>query len=138
MKYLRQFCIIMMISFLGEILRAVLPLPVPGSIYGILLMFFALYFHVLEVADVSETGKFLVEIMPVMFVPAAAGLMKSWGVLQPFFVQFLFICVSTTFIVMGVTGHVTQFVIRKTGRGEKSGEETASAKQSGEKKGEQS
>lgn len=127
MKYLKQFGIIIVISFLGEVLRAVLPLPVPASIYGILLMFFALYFGVLKISDVSETGKFLVEIMAVMFVPAAAGLMKSWGSLQPFFLEFLFICVSTTFIVMGVTGFVTQFVIRcqrKSGKKEQKTEST--------------
>ena len=34
MKYLRQFMIILLFSFLGELLKYVLPFPVPASIYG--------------------------------------------------------------------------------------------------------
>ena len=42
MKYFRQFFIILAISFVGEILHMVLPLPVPASIYGLVLMLLAL------------------------------------------------------------------------------------------------
>ena len=39
MRYVKQFGIILLISFLGEVLHALLPLPVPASIYGIVLLF---------------------------------------------------------------------------------------------------
>ena len=39
MKYIRQFVIILFISFIGEALKYVLPLPIPASIYGLVLMF---------------------------------------------------------------------------------------------------
>ena len=42
MKYLKQFLIILLISFIGEILKAVLPLPVPASIYGMAILFVCL------------------------------------------------------------------------------------------------
>lgn len=42
MKHLRQFLIILFFSFLGEGLKALLPLPVPASIYGLVLLFAAL------------------------------------------------------------------------------------------------
>ena len=38
MKYLRQFMIILLFSFLGELLKYVLPFPVPASIYGLVLL----------------------------------------------------------------------------------------------------
>ena len=38
MKYFKQFLIILSVSFLGEVLHALLPLPVPASIYGLVLM----------------------------------------------------------------------------------------------------
>ena len=34
MKYLHQFLLILAISFMGELLKEVLPFPVPASIYG--------------------------------------------------------------------------------------------------------
>ena len=42
MKYLIQFLIIIAFSFAGELLHYCLPLPIPASIYGIILLFLAL------------------------------------------------------------------------------------------------
>ena len=78
MKFLRQFSIILFISFLGEILHMLIPLPVPASVYGLVLMLGALVTGVLKIGQVRETATFLIEIMPVMFIPAGVGLMESW------------------------------------------------------------
>ena len=75
MDILRQFGIILALAFVGEILHALLPLPIPASIYGILLLFAMLRFKVLHVVQIRETVTFLIETMPIMFVPAAAGLL---------------------------------------------------------------
>ena len=113
MKYIRQFVIILFISFIGEVLKYVLPLPIPASIYGLVLMFILLETKVLKVEAVQDAGKFLIEIMPMMFIPAAVGLLDSWSVLRPTIVLVIVITVLTTIIVMVVTGRVTQNVIRK-------------------------
>lgn len=113
MKYLRQFCIILLLSFLGEGLHIILPLPVPASVYGLVLMLAALQTGILKTYQVRETAGFLIEIMPVMFIPAAAGLLNAWGVLKPVFVPVAVITAVTTVFVMAVTGLVTQGIIRK-------------------------
>jgi holin-like protein len=51
--------------------------------------------------------------MPVMFIPAAAGLINSWAVIRPSLVQYIFITFFTTFLVMGAAGISTQYVIRR-------------------------
>ena len=111
MKYFRQFFLILAISFAGEILHMVLPLPVPASIYGLVLMLLALVTGIVKIEQVKDTAVFL--IMPVMFIPAAVGLLDSWSVLRPTIVPVIVITVLTTIIVMVVTGRVTQNVIRK-------------------------
>lgn len=78
MKYIRQFVIILFISFIGEVLKYVLPLPIPASIYGLVLMFILLETKVLKVEAVQDAGKFLIEIMPMMFIPAGVGLLNAW------------------------------------------------------------
>jgi len=118
MKYLKQFGIILTVSFLGEVLHHFIPLPIPASIYGIILMFAALALHVIPLDAVREVSGFLVEIMPVMFIPAAAGLLESWGLLRPNWVAYVVIMVVTTFLVMLAAGHVTQAVLRRSGRKE--------------------
>lgn len=79
MKFLRQFGIILLLSALGEGLHALLPLPVPASVYGLVLMLAALMTGIIKVGQVEETADFLIEIMPVMFVPAGVGLLNAWG-----------------------------------------------------------
>ena len=111
MKWMKQFGIILLVSFVGEVLEKWIPLPIPASIYGIILLFLCLKLRIIPHESVHETGKFLIEIMPLMFIPAGVGLMASWGELQGFLVPLLVITVSTTFIVIFVTGKVTDFMM---------------------------
>ena len=110
MKYVRQLLIILFVSFFGELLKYIIPLSIPASIYGMVL---ALELKILKVSDIKETSNFLIEIMPLMFVPAGVGLLDSWGALQSIWIQVVVITLISTVIVMGVSGSITQFVIRK-------------------------
>ena len=119
MKYVKQFVIIIAISFIGEFLKYVLPLPVPASIYGMVLMFAALLTGVLKLDDVKDTAKFLIEIMPLMFIPAGVGLMVSWNTLRPLLIPVAIITVVTIITVMIVSGHIAQFVLKRQEKGGK-------------------
>ena len=112
MKYMRQFCLILAISFGSEILARLLPLPIPASIYGIVILFTGLCTKWIALESVKETGLFLVEIMPVMFIPAAVGLMDSFYLIQDKWVIYVLVACVTTIIVMAVSGLTTQLVIK--------------------------
>lgn len=112
MKYVRQFLLILAISFIGEFLKYVLPLPIPASIYGMAILFAGLMTGLIKLEAVKDTGKFLIEIMPLMFIPAGVGLLESWGVLRPIVLKIAVITVVSTVVVMAVSGRVTQGVIR--------------------------
>ena len=112
MKYIKQFFIIILISFLGEVCRYVIPLPIPASIYGLVILLAALETGVLPLGAVRDTAKFLIEIMPLMFIPAAVGLMDSYVDLKGFLVPVLVITFLTTVFVMIGAGRAAQFVIR--------------------------
>ena len=111
MKYLQQFLLIFCISFVGEFLKYVLPLPIPASIYGLVLMFVLLETKVLKVEAVQDAGKFLIEIMPMMFIPAGVGLLNAWDTLKPVLIPIIVILFVSTIVVMGVSGKVTQTMI---------------------------
>ncbi|MEE0954950.1 MAG: CidA/LrgA family protein [Eubacterium sp.] len=136
MRYLKQFAIILAVTCVGELLNYFLPLPIPASIYGLVLMLVLLVTGVVKLESVDETGTFLVEIMPVMFIPAGVGLMTSFGTLKSMLVPVLVITVSVTFLVMAVTGKVTDFVLNHmpakkadgTVSGNKAGEDVFSSK----------
>ena len=115
MKFLRQFMIILLLSFLGEVLKMFIPLPIPASVYGLVLMLVRLMTGVLKTSQVKDAAFFLIEIMPVMFIPAAAGLIDSWKVLQPLLLPILVITVVITIFVMVVTGKIAQMIAQKRG-----------------------
>ncbi len=116
MKYLRQLLLILSISFAGEVLKYFLPFPIPASIYGMVILFIGLLTGRIRLEAVKETGKFLIEIMPVMFIPAGVGLMASWGTLKPVLVPVSIITVAVLVIVMAVTGRISQRLIRRERR----------------------
>ena len=115
MKFLRQFMIILLLSFLGEVLKMFIPLPIPASVYGLVLMLVCLMTGVLKTSQVKDAAFFLIEIMPVMFIPAAAGLIDSWKVLQTLLLPILVITVVITVFVMVITGKVAQMIAQKRG-----------------------
>ncbi len=122
MKYIKQFLIIIAISFIGELLKFWLPFPIPASIYGMAILFTGLMTGIIEIDDVRETGKFLIEIMPVMFIPAGVGLMTSWGLLKPIFVPVCIITVVTVITVMAATGRASQWIIKMNNKEEDTNE----------------
>ena len=112
MKYIKQFLIILAISFIGEFLKYLFPFPIPASIYGMAILFTGLMTGIIKLESVKETGKFLIEIMPVMFISAGVGIMTSWGLLKPILVPVCIITVVTIVTVMAATGWVSQCIIR--------------------------
>lgn len=121
MKYIRQVCIIFGITMAGEILNAILPLPVPSGVYGLFLLLFLLCTGVVKVRDVEDVGGFLLDTMPMMFIPVSVGLLESYDAMKAVLVPFVVISVVSTIIVMAVTGKMTELIIRlRRKKGEKS------------------
>ena len=100
-------------SFIGEVLHAVIPIQMPASIYGLVLLFIALMTGLVKLPQVHEAARFLIEIMPLMFIPAAVGLLETWDVIAPAWLEYVAVTVISTWVVMIVSGRVTQFVIRR-------------------------
>ena len=119
MKYIREFGIIIVISLIGELLNYLIPLPIPSSIYGLVIMFLCLHFKIVKIADVKKTAVFLIEIMPLMFIPAAVGIIQSWDIIKPNVIAYAIITIVSTVLVMAVAGRVTQFVIKHSKKGDK-------------------
>ena len=119
MKYLKQFTIILGICLLGELVRFLLPLPIPASVYGLVLMLLALMTGAVKLEQVETVADFLIGIMSPMFIPAAVALMNQLEALRAILLPFLvinFVGLLTTF---AVTGRVTQFLLKREKEGQK-------------------
>lgn len=113
MKFFKQFGWIMFVTCLGEILKYLWPFPIPASIYGLVLMMLFLMTGFIKLDRVYQAGTFLIEIMALMFIPAAVGIIESWAQLQRIILPVSIITVITTVMVMVVSGKVTQFILER-------------------------
>lgn len=113
MKYVKEIAIIFGITMVGEILNEAVPLPVPAGVYGLFLLLGLLCSKVIKLEDVSATGNLLLDLMPLMFIPAAVGLIDKVDQLKEVLVPLVVISVASTFIVMAVTGKTTEFVLKR-------------------------
>ena len=118
MKYLKQFLIIILVSCIGEFLYYLLPFPIPATIYGLLIMLGLLILKIVPLAAVKETAEFLIDIMPVMFIPAGVGLIVYWPQLKEFLIPICVIIVVSSILVMFVTGKTSDLLIRNNKKGD--------------------
>lgn len=112
MKYVKQFSIILGISFLAELLEILIPLPIAASVYGLVIMLVGLITKLIPLEKVETAADFLVDAMSIMFVPATVGIMASVDALKEMLLPICVITVVSTVLIMIVTGRVSQHIIR--------------------------
>ncbi|TRW76421.1 CidA/LrgA family protein [Lactococcus lactis] len=110
MKIYLQLLIIFGFSFIGNVISNVFRLPVPGSILGMILLFLALQFKILEFRHVDEAGSFLINNMTILFLPAGVGIMAKWNLISHFWTQILLIVVGALIINMLILGKLVEWI----------------------------
>ena len=113
MKYIKQFTTILSITVFAELLRYFIPYKIPATIYGLVLLVILLKTRILKLDQIHDTSSFLLNIMPLLYIPALVGLMNAWTSLKAVWLPFIIINLITTLLVMVVSGHVTQWMMRQ-------------------------
>lgn len=108
MKYIKPFLLILAFSFLGELLSAWVPLPVPASIYGLVLLFLALRGGLVKLEHVEKTGNFLISLFPLLFVAPVVALLDCWTLVRDRLLPILAVIAVSTAAVFLVSGVLTQ------------------------------
>ena len=115
MKYLSQFSIILGFTFLGEALQRIIPLTIPASVYGLMLLFAALCFGLVKVEQVKEAGGFLTSVLPLLFVAPTVGIVEHWALIRAQLLPIALLLVASTALTFGIAGRVTGFLMKKGG-----------------------
>lgn len=113
MKYISQVSVILGFTLVGEVLQRVLPVTIPASVYGLVLLFLALSTGLVKLEKVKEAGDFLRSLLPVLFVGPTVGILENWGVIRQELVPLVILILATTMVTYGVSGMVTQRMNRK-------------------------
>ena len=113
MKYLNQFLIILGFTLLGEVLQRVVPLPIPASVYGIVLLFLALCCKLIRLEQVKEAGGFLTSILPVLFVSPIVGILDNWALIRGALLPMVLLVLASTVLTFGISGRIAQAIMGK-------------------------
>ena len=112
MKYIIQAGIIATISFIGELLHFFVPLPIPASVYGMVILFALLCLKVIKLPQVEDVANWLLSVMPIFFIAPSVGLINSFDSIKGQVLPLVFICFISTIVVTVLTGLVAQGIIR--------------------------
>lgn len=111
MKFMKQLMIILSISLMAELMEYLIPLPVAASIYGLALMLTGLITHIIPLEKVENAADYLVEILPILFIPPTVRVMASAQELKQMLIPLCVISVVSTVLVMGAAGRASQKIL---------------------------
>ncbi|AKJ37874.1 CidA/LrgA family protein [Methanosarcina barkeri] len=109
---LKQFSIILIIYFLGDLMQKALGLPIPGNVLGMLILFFSLYTGVVKLDMIDKVSDFLLENMAFFFLPAGASLITCFALLEGKLTAILAVSLISTFVILAVTGLTVELIQR--------------------------
>ncbi len=112
MKYAFQLMIILGFCLAGELLNALIPLSIPASVYGLLLLFLLLLTGIIRLEQVEGVANFLMTLMPLFFLEPSVRLMESFGLIRnslPALAAAIFLSFAA---VVAVTGMTAQWIVR--------------------------
>lgn len=113
MKYLTQFLRILAFTLAGELLQRLVPLPIPASVYGLVLLFGALNTGLVKLEQVKDAGGFLISILPILFVSPAVGILDNWEAIRGALIPILALTLLSAVLTFGIAGRATQAMMGK-------------------------
>jgi holin-like protein len=112
MDVIVQIGVVFAVCFVGEIIAALLPFTFPSGVIAMVLLFLLLATKALRPHHLKEKSTFLLNNMPLFFIPACVGVMRYADVLLDNLLPIVLICVGTVPLVFFVTGQTVQLAMR--------------------------
>lgn len=116
MKIMLQLAIIFTIIIISELISSILPIPVPGSIIGLLIVLLLLFAKILKEDHIKQTSSFFLDNMSIFFIPACAGIIEHLELVKSAWWQIITIAVVSfflTFIASAYTVILVQRIMKR-------------------------
>jgi len=107
--YLRAFILIYLCLYAGIFIASLLPITIPGSIIGMLLLFVLLGLQILPAKWVQPGCSVLIRYMALLFVPIGVGVMQYYDLLKAQYGPIVVSCLISTlvvFLVVSWSSHI--------------------------------
>ena len=111
--------VILVFVFLGELCEHFIPLPIAGSIYGLLLLFIALWLQIVKIEWVADVADWFHSVMALFFIAPAVAVIDIWPQISDIWYYLVILLVSAYFVTMVITGKTADYFLNKHNRGKK-------------------
>ncbi|WP_372714554.1 CidA/LrgA family protein [Ilyobacter sp.] len=112
-----EFCTIFGFLYAGNLVSNLLSVPVPGTVVGMIFLFFSLHLKLLKLESIERAANILLMNMAILFIPPGVSLIKSLRLLEGSWIKIIFIMIVTTIITIVVTGKFIQYLIGRLENG---------------------
>ena len=112
MRILKQIGFIFGICLVGQIIAELIPVPFPGSVMRMVLLFILFMLNWANPEKLKNVNDFLLENMSFFFVPSAVSIITKYDLIKNSIVQILIICVVSFVVTFAVTAYTVTFVMK--------------------------
>ena len=112
MRILKQIGFIFGICLVGHIIAELIPVPFPGSVMSMVLLFILFMLNWANPEKLKNVNDFLLENMSFFFVPSAVSIITKYDLIKNSIVQILIICVVSFVVTFAVTAYTVTFVMK--------------------------
>ncbi len=109
-KIFMQVALLCGINWLGNQIAVLIPLAIPGNIFGLLTLLGLLEFNILPVTWIEAGSNLLISEMLLFFIPSAIGVVQFQGILRKQLTDLITIILLSTVAVLLVVGVIAEIV----------------------------
>lgn len=111
-NFIRSAVIILLFLYVGKAITAISGVPIPGSIFGLLLLFVALNLRLINYHTLVPATNFLLGYMTLFFVPVGVGLLQYSDLLSQHWLAITISSVVSTLLVLIIVGWCYQRMVK--------------------------
>ncbi|MFF2794616.1 CidA/LrgA family protein [Lysinibacillus xylanilyticus] len=108
-----QIGILNIFYYMGVGIVALLHVPLPGSVIGLLLLALSLNFKIIKVEYIQDGAGFLIGVLTLFFIPATVGVIDYPELFSTTGLLIMLAVIASTLISIYVTGLLSQMVEKK-------------------------
>ncbi|WP_350303468.1 antiholin-like murein hydrolase modulator LrgA [Bacillus pumilus] len=117
--FLSQAFIFATVMFVSNLISMYLPIPMPASVIGLVLLFVLLTTKIVKLEQVEQLGTSLTGLISFLFVPSGISVIQSLGVMQEVGVQVVGVIIIATIMLLAATGLFTQLFMQLSDKPQK-------------------
>ena len=110
----QQALTLAVILLISKIIESFIPIPMPASVIGLVLLFIALCTGIVKLGQVESVGTALTNNISFLFVPAGISVINSLPILSQSPVLIILLIIISTILLLISTGFASQLLVTKS------------------------